>query len=503
MEWPEGGLPERGVVEADDIPAQLTVKRNSAQVAGYLAAYGLVLITNFRDFELLERQPNGGIRLAESFSFGLDVDQFFRWAGSPRRPEDEPPGVRLIEFLQRVMLYRAPLADPRDVAFFLASYARDGLARVESQSTLPALAALRDALGASLGMTFDGAKGDHLFRSTLVQTLFYGLFSAWATHARAGGPEFNWHGAEWSLHVPMVRALFEQIATPARLRPLGLIEVLDWAASALNRIDRAAFFARFDDARAVQYFYEPFLEAFDPELRRQLGVWYTPHEIVEYMVERVDQVLRSELGLADGLADRNVWVLDPCCGTGSYLVAVLRRIEQTLQAQGEDAAVGLELKAAATRRVVGFEIMPAPFVIAHWQVGTLLRLAGAPLNDETDERAAVYLTNALTGWDAAAPQGHLPFPELETERDLASDVKRVQPILVVLGNPPYNAFAGTSPQEEQDLVSPYKEGLLRRWHLRKYNLDDLYIRFFRVRSRKLPVRRHPYQDRSLLPEARF
>src|SRR5258708_28804667 len=172
-------------------------------------------------------------------------------------------------------------------------------------------------------MSFDGAKGDHLFRSTLVQTLFYGVFSAWVTHAEGGGGEFNWNGAEWWLHVPMVRALFEKIATPARLRPLGLIEVLDWAASALNRIDRPAFFARFDDARAVQYFYEPFLEAFDPELRRQLGVWYTPTEIVRYMVARVDRVLREELGVPDGLADPRVYILDPCCGTGAYLVDVL------------------------------------------------------------------------------------------------------------------------------------------------------------------------------------
>jgi type I restriction-modification system DNA methylase subunit len=73
-------------------------------------------------------------------------------------------------------------------------------------------------------------------------------------------------------------------------------------------VDRDAFFARFEEVDAVRYFYEPFLAAFDPELRKQLGVWYTPREIVRYMVERVDQVLRSELGLADGLADPSVWI---------------------------------------------------------------------------------------------------------------------------------------------------------------------------------------------------
>ena len=92
----------------------------------------------------------------------------------------------------------------------------------------------------------------------------------------------------------MIKALFEQVATPTKLGPLGLVEVLDWTAAALNRVDRAEFFARFVEDHAVQYFYEPFLEAFDPELRKELGVWYTPPEIVNYQVARVDTALREE-----------------------------------------------------------------------------------------------------------------------------------------------------------------------------------------------------------------
>jgi hypothetical protein len=483
--WPTGPVPERGVVEADDIPAPLSVKRGSAQIAGYLAAHGLVLITNYRDFELLERDAAGAIEVVERFTFGRDTAQFFLWAAAPRLPEDGPIAVGFAEFLQRVLLRRAPLADPKSVAFFLASYARDALARIENHASLPALSSLREALGQSLGMTFEPGRGEHLFRSTLIQTLYYGLFSAWVTHARAGGGAFDWRSAEWSLHVPMVRALYEQVATPTHLLPLGLVELLDWASQTLDRVDRPAFFAAFEDEHAVQYFYEPFLEAFDPELRRQMGVWYTPVEVVRYMVERVDRSLRDELGIADGLADPSVWVLDPACGTGSFVVEVLRRIEQTLLAKGEDATVGAELKEAALRRVAGFEIMPAPFVVAHWQVGNLLRQAGAPLNDATGERAAVYLTNALTGWTAAGPDPHLPFPELETERDLAAEVKRAQPILVVLGNPPYSAFDGTSPAEEEGLVEPYKAGLSSTWRVRKFNLDDLYVRFLRIAERRI------------------
>ncbi len=144
-------------------------------------------------------------------------------------------------------------------------------------------------------------------------------------------------------------------------------------------------------------------------------------------------------------------------------------------------------------RVAGFEIMPAPYVIAHWQVGHALRAARAR-RSATNERAAVYLTNALTGWAAprepeaadAAQRGlRYTYPPLADERDEAARVKQVRPILVVLGNPPYNAFAGTSPAEESGLVEPYKEGLQRDWGIRKFNLDDLYVRFFRIAERRI------------------
>ena len=80
--------------------------------------------------------------------------------------------------------------------------------------------------------------------------------------------------------------------------------MLNWTAAALDRVNREAFFARFSEGEAVPYFYEPFLEAFDPALRKQLGVWYTPTEVVRYMVARVDKALKDDLGIEDGLAAR-------------------------------------------------------------------------------------------------------------------------------------------------------------------------------------------------------
>ena len=319
-----------------------------------------------------------------------------------------------------------------------------------------------------------------------MQTLFYGVFSAWVLWARqtpSPTGKFNWHEAVWHLRAPVLQALFQQLSDPGRLQPLGLVEVLDWTAAALDRVDRPNFFARFSEGEAVSYFYEPFLEAFDPDLRKQLGVWYTPAEVVRYMVARVDKALKDDLGIADGLAAENVYVLDPCCGTGAYLAEVLRRIAANLEGRGLGALVGARVKQAATERVFGFEIMPAPFVVAHLQVGVTMKDLDAPLADDGNERVSVFLTNALTGWETRTTKP-LPFPEFEEERDRANHVKRDRPILVILGNPPYNGYAGMAVDEERELSEAYRTTK----QVRKpegQGLNDLYVRFFRMAERRI------------------
>ena len=488
-----GQLPARGAIEAKGTGEDLERVVGSTQVARYVAEYGQVLVTNLRGFALVGRDASGRPVTLETYRLAESEPAFWAAVAHPHKLA-AAQSERLVEYLKRVLLHAAPLAAPQDLAWFLASYARDARARVEG-ADLPALTAVRAALEEALGIQFEGAKGDHFFRSTLVQTLFYGLFAAWVLwHKERPEREdpFDWRLAAYYLRVPVLGALYEQVSTPTRLRPLELTEVLDWAAAALNRVEREEFFSRFEELQAVQYFYEPFLQAFDPELRKELGVWYTPPEIVQYMVARVDTVLRTELGIADGLADRRVYVLDPCCGTGAYLVEVLRRIAATLKEQGADALLGAELKRAARERVFGFELLPAPFVIAHLQLGLLLGSLGAGLSQAAGERVGVYLTNALTGWEPPGPakervaQLHLEaMPQLKEERDAAREVKREREILVVLGNPPYNAFAGVSPVEEQGLVEPYKEGLISQWGIKKFNLDDLYVRFFRLAERRI------------------
>jgi hypothetical protein len=489
-----GQLPARGVIEAKPTSDNTWLTADSQQVSKYWKRYRQVLVTNYRDFVFVGQDSDDKPVKLESYQLAKSDKEFWDLASQPRKFADKH-GERFIEYLKRIMLLAAPLSEPKDVAWFLASYARDAKARIES-GDMPALTSIRAALEESLGLKFVGTKsdphkGDHFFRSTLVQTLFYGIFSAWVLWSKQQSPSgkkkpFDWRMTAYYLRVPILRKLFHEIAEPGQLDALNLSEVLEWTTSALNRVDRSTFFEKFEEEHAVQYFYEPFLQAFDPELRKDLGVWFTPHEIVQYMVARIDTVLREELHLPDGLADPNVYVLDPCCGTGAYLVEVLKKIYKTLHEKGGDALIGEDLKRAAMERVFGFEILPAPFVVSHLQLGLLLQTLGSPLSEKNGERASVYLTNALTGWEPPKePKEHLMFPELEEERDSADEVKQSKPILVILGNPPYNAFAGISPAEEQGLVEPYKEGLISEWKIKKFNLDDLYVRFFRLAERRI------------------
>ena len=468
--------PDRGAGEVKGLADDLQELTRSEQVGKYLDGYGLVLATNYRGFALVERDNNGKPVILESRKLADSEEEF--WRQLRNIPNERGPA--LWEFLRRAMTRNAPISKAEDVANLLASYAREAADDLQTRSA-DALAPLREALESSLGIKFEGDSGDHFFRSTLVQTVFYGLFSAWMESDP--NEKFEWERAGFALKTPVIRTLFSEIINPVKIRGLGLRPLLDSAAAGLNRVENKNELFGDGVFDAIQYFYEPFLAAFDPTLRKDLGVWYTPPEIVRYMVRRVDSVLKTELNLPDGLADERVRVLDPCGGTGAYLVETLRVIGETLKKGGKGETMASRgMKRAAKERVFGFEILPASFVVAHWQIGALLAQENAPLNDE--ERAAVYLTNSLTGWEKD-PQIKVEFPELAEERAAAGKIKREEKILVVIGNPPYNAYAGTAPEEEGDLVAPYKEGLQEKWGIRKFNLDDLFVRFFRIAENRI------------------
>jgi hypothetical protein len=253
-----GQIPARGVIEVKSTSEDAWLTAAGEQVSRYWGKYRQVLVTNLRDLLLVGQDAEGRPVKLEAYRLAESEADFWQEAAHPRRLATVH-GERFIEYLKRVMLQAAPLAAPKDVAWFLASYARDAKARIEG-ADLPALQVLRAALEEALGLKFEGDKGEHFFRSTLVQTIFYGVFSAWVLWSKKYPPtdrqaRFRWREAVWYLHVPMIRALFEQLATPAKLGSLGLVEVLDWTETALNRVDRAAVLATLEEGPPVPYLY--------------------------------------------------------------------------------------------------------------------------------------------------------------------------------------------------------------------------------------------------------
>ena len=220
-----GQKPERGVIEVKPIAVDAWLTAESDQVASYWQGYRQVLVTNARDFVLVGEDKSGHPVRLESLRLADSAAQFDAKLEHPRAFANEV-GPGLGEYLTRVLSHSASLAEPKDVAWLLASYARDGLARVERAGDATSLATLRQALEESLGVKFDGDQGAAFFRSTLVQTLFYGVFSAWVLWARQTPPPsglFNWHEAVWHLRVPVLRALFQQLSDPGKLQPLARI----------------------------------------------------------------------------------------------------------------------------------------------------------------------------------------------------------------------------------------------------------------------------------------
>lgn len=476
----DGEIPARGVAEIKGLSASLAHIVRGDQVKKYAEIAGTVLVSNYREFALAKIADNNKIVEIARSQIAATEEEFWQKAKNPIKTAEEC-GDAVCEFLRRALSHNAQINRPEEVARNLASYTRQALAVLENNKDESALSGLQTALETALNMKFTGENGKHLFRSTLAQTVFYGLFSAWMNAPDKS--RFDWRSAAHYLKTPVMQDLFGDISAPSRLESLGLREILDGAAEMLRRV-QSKLFSEISAQNAVLHFYEPFLEAFDSKLRTNMGVWYTPKEIVRYMVERADRVLREELKIADGLADNNVYVLDPCGGTGAYIAEVLHRIHKTCKERGDGDAAALAVKEAAQKRIIGFEILSAPYIISHWLIGAILEQYGAPFKD--GERAAVYLTNSLTNWEKLEKiQPILGFPGLQEERDAANKIKQEQPILVILGNPPYNAFAGTSPKEEEGLVEPYKKGLREKWGINSGNINDLYVRFFRMAENKI------------------
>ena len=293
---------------------------------------------------------------------------------------------------------------------------------------------------------------------------------------------FVWREGSFVAGVPLARAVFEEVGRNSDSGLVGIADILDGATQDLGRLSPEIFTDNQDTREVVQRFYEPFLRYYDPLLQKKLGVWYTPQEIVEYMVERTDRLLRQELGILDGLADGDVRVVDPCCGTGAYLVEVLKKIYATLAAKKGHVLAAQETLEAAKTRISGFEVMPIPYVVAQWQISEFLRSVGVTFDQTKGEQSLVCLADTLEEWQPslsdADHQNQLGLFEANHNTKTSETQTDNQHTLVIIGNPPYNVSTDATPKNKTSHIAAYKQDLKSKWDVNKSNLNDLYIQFW-------------------------
>ncbi|TSC91351.1 MAG: adenine-specific DNA methyltransferase [Parcubacteria group bacterium Licking1014_17] len=326
------------------------------------------------------------------------------------------------------------------------------------------------------------------FADMYAQTLVYGLFVA--RYYDESSEPFTRQKARELVPAsnPLLRHFFDHIIGPDFDKRLGYIvnelcevfSLTDVRALMEQYYKQKDLFGKIHEGLdPVIHFYEDFLKEYDAELRKKMGAYYTPLLVVRFIVRSVDELLKKEFNLPQGLADtakagavHKVQILDPAVGTGTFLSETVQNIHDKFSnQQGRWPAYVLH---DLLPRIYGFELMMAPYVIAHLKIGMMLKETGFKYFNNA--RLNVFLTNSLEESSVQPDLLSFGFAEsIAEEAKEAAVIKNDRPIMVVLGNPPYSISSSNKGEWILNLIKDYKKGLGER----KINLDDDYIKFIR------------------------
>lgn len=341
------------------------------------------------------------------------------------------------------------------------------------------------------------------FADIYAQTLAYGMFAA-RLHDKTFDTFSRQEAAELIPKTnPFLRKLFSHVAGVDIDE--RIVTTVDNLADVFRATNVEELLKNFGKATQTQdpiiHFYETFLSEYDPKLRKARGVWYTPKPVVNFIIRGVDQILKTEFGLQDGLADTSktsieveaqgtavtkgrgkgkrltetkqvhkVQVLDPATGTGTFLAEVVNHIYKKKFRSMKGAWSGY-VEEHLIPRLNGFELLMASYSMAHLKLDMLLTETG--YKSSKSLRFNIFLTNSLEEYHPDT--GTLFSSWLSTEANEANYIKRDKPVMIVMGNPPYAVSSSNSGPWIQELLGDYKKGLDEK----KLNLDDDYIKFIR------------------------
>lgn len=341
------------------------------------------------------------------------------------------------------------------------------------------------------------------FADVYAQTIAYGMFAA-RLHDPSLGNFSRQEAAELiPKSNPFLRKLFGYIAGP------DLDDRIKWIVDSLADIflhcNVEQILKNFGKSTQMEdpiiHFYETFLSAYDPQLRKSRGVWYTPQPVVQFMVRAVDEILKTEFDLLQGLADTSkttikvntqnidkrsstgykqfdqevhkVQILDPATGTGTFLAEVVKHIHKKFE--GQQGVWSHYVEEHLLPRLNGFEILMASYAMAHLKLELLLKETGH--EQKSNQRMRVFLTNSLE--ESHQDTGTLFASWLSTEASESNYIKRDTPVMCVIGNPPYSGISSNNGEWISNLIEDYKYVNGVHINERKHWLNDDYVKFLR------------------------
>jgi len=439
-----------GYVECKDIGKTLTEAERTDQMKRYRESLGNLILTDYLEFRWyvggqyrltvqLATAADGKIKLVKNAEQSLqELFTAFLTTSTPTVNSPKELAVRMAALARLI----------RDI--IQKAFNEEDLTDDEPDPLHEQLEGFRKVLIHDLS--------PEQFADMYAQTICYGLFAARCNADSA--KRFTRQNAGFDLPKtnPFLRKMFDYIAG------VNLDERIVWAvddlACLLHHTDMEAILKDFGkhtrQEDPVVHFYETFLAAYDPKMREARGVYYTPEPVVSYIVRSIDHILKTDFKLKDGLADatkikvpqttgkkkidvHKVQILDPATGTGTFLYGIIDHIYNDFK--DDKGMWSSYVSQHLLPRLFGFELLMAPYAVAHMKLGLQLKQSGYDF--QSAERLRIYLTNTLE--EAHAMAGLPLFTQwIAEEANAASDIKKDAPVMVVLGNPPYSGHSANT-----------------------------------------------------------
>ena len=494
--WIGQGALEIGHLEAKDVGISLKSLEKKNQMQRYFNALGNLILTDHLEFRWY---VGGELRL--SAAIGTFDKQ--------KKIKPDPDGIAQADQLLRQFLSTkvVQVTTPKALAKRMAALAqliRDAINTALNDSDRGGM--LRQQLESFRLVLIRDLTGEQ-FADMYAQTICYGLFAARCNTDQVSSFSRETAGFRLPKTNPFLRGIFNQIAGSE------LDDRITWAvdtlASILQQTDMSAILSDFGkrDRREdpVVHFYETFLAEYDPKMRESRGVYYTPEPVVGYIVRSVDYILKEKFGIKKGLADEKkiqvpnpkgegkvethqVLILDPAVGTGTFMRRVIEHIYASYKNQ--KGMWSGYVRSHLLPRLFGFELLMAPYTVAHMKLGLQLKESGYDFKipegkKEEDFRLRIYLTNTLQeGFQIPAADGFMN--RIRDEAEAAKGVKQDTPVMVILGNPPYSYESMNTDPWIVNLVKDYYhvDGKPLGERNPKGLLDD-YVKFIRFAQHRV------------------